>query len=126
MPATKVTPSTRQNTRLIRALVIAWLILFLWITMFNSRAQEPAPMPAFERAPIGQLHEQILQQQEQLRQSMREQAEAMRMQAQQMDSLIGTMLSVLEPALIIVMGVIVLAIVMAILLPIFQINQLVG
>lgn len=47
-------------------------------------------------------------------------------QESEMDSLIGTMLSVLEPALIIGMGLIVLAIVMAILLPIFQINQLVG
>jgi general secretion pathway protein F len=36
------------------------------------------------------------------------------------------MLTVLEPAIIIVMGVMVLAIVMAILLPIFQINQLVS
>ncbi len=35
------------------------------------------------------------------------------------------MLSVLEPLLIVVMGLVVLAIVMAILLPIFQINQLV-
>jgi general secretion pathway protein F len=35
------------------------------------------------------------------------------------------MLSVLEPLLIVVMGLMVLAIVMAILLPIFQINQLV-
>ena len=47
-------------------------------------------------------------------------------QESEMDSLLGTMLSVLEPALIIVMGMLVLAIVMAILLPIFQINQLVG
>jgi general secretion pathway protein F len=47
-------------------------------------------------------------------------------QESEMDSLIGTMLSVLEPALIIGMGLVVLAIVMAILLPIFQINQLVG
>jgi general secretion pathway protein F len=47
-------------------------------------------------------------------------------QEAEMDSLLGTMLSVLEPALIISMGLIVLAIVMAILLPIFQINQLVG
>jgi general secretion pathway protein F len=47
-------------------------------------------------------------------------------QENEMDSLLGAMLSVLEPALIIVMGLIVLAIVMAILLPIFQINQLVG
>jgi general secretion pathway protein F len=36
------------------------------------------------------------------------------------------MLGILEPVLIVVMGLIVLAIVMAILLPIFQINQLVG
>jgi general secretion pathway protein F len=47
-------------------------------------------------------------------------------QESEMDSLLSTMLSVLEPALIIVMGLMVLAIVMAILLPIFQINQLVG
>ena len=36
----------------------------------------------------------------------------------------STMLSVLEPLLIVVMGLVVLAIVMAILLPIFQISQL--
>jgi general secretion pathway protein F len=47
-------------------------------------------------------------------------------QENEMDSLLGSLLSVLEPALIIVMGLIVLAIVMAILLPIFQINQLVA
>ena len=46
-------------------------------------------------------------------------------QENEMDSLLGTMLSILEPALIIVMGLMVLGIVMAILLPIFQINQLV-
>jgi general secretion pathway protein F len=46
-------------------------------------------------------------------------------QENEMDSLLGTLLSVLEPALIIVMGLIVLAIVMAMLLPIFQMNQLV-
>jgi len=39
--------------------------------------------------------------------------------------LLSTMLSVLEPLLIVVMGLMVLTIVMAILLPIFQINQLV-
>jgi len=41
-----------------------------------------------------------------------------------MDSLLATMLSALEPLLIVLMGLVVLAIVMAILLPIFQINQL--
>jgi len=46
-------------------------------------------------------------------------------QESEMDSLLSTMLSVLEPALIIFMGLIVLAIVMAILLPIFQLNQLI-
>ncbi len=45
-------------------------------------------------------------------------------QEDEMDNLLGTLLNVLEPALIVVMGLIVLAIVMAILLPIFQINQL--
>jgi len=47
-------------------------------------------------------------------------------QEAEMDSLISMMLGVLEPLLIVVMGLIVLGIVMAILLPIFQINQLVG
>jgi general secretion pathway protein F len=47
-------------------------------------------------------------------------------QENEMDSLLSTMLSVLEPALIILMGLIVLAIVMAILLPIFQLNQLIA
>lgn len=46
-------------------------------------------------------------------------------QESEMDGLLGTMLSVLEPALIIFMGLIVLAIVLAILLPIFQMNQLI-
>ena len=46
-------------------------------------------------------------------------------QENEMDSLLNTMLSILEPALIIIMGLMVLTIVMAILLPIFQINQLV-
>jgi general secretion pathway protein F len=36
------------------------------------------------------------------------------------------MLNVLQPALIVLMGLMVLAIVMAILLPIFQLNQLAG
>jgi len=47
-------------------------------------------------------------------------------QENEMDSLLSTMLSILEPALIILMGLIVLAIVMAILLPIFQLNQLIA
>jgi general secretion pathway protein F len=46
-------------------------------------------------------------------------------QEAEMDGLIGTMMGILEPALIVVMGLMVLTIVMAILLPIFQINQLV-
>ena len=46
-------------------------------------------------------------------------------QESEMDSLLATMLSVLEPLLIVFMGLVVLAIVMAILLPIFQIDQLV-
>jgi general secretion pathway protein F len=46
-------------------------------------------------------------------------------QESEIDSLLSTMLAVLEPLLIVVMGGMVLLIVMAILLPIFQINQLV-
>jgi len=47
-------------------------------------------------------------------------------QERELTTLIGTMLSVMEPVLILTMGVIVLMIVMAILLPIFQLNQMVG
>ena len=46
-------------------------------------------------------------------------------QEKEMDSTLTTMLNLLEPILIIFMGLIVLAIVMAVLLPIFQINQLI-
>jgi len=46
-------------------------------------------------------------------------------QEAEMDNLLSSMLSVLEPALILLMGAMVLMIVLAILLPIFQINQLV-
>jgi general secretion pathway protein F len=46
-------------------------------------------------------------------------------QESEMDSLLGSMLAFLEPALILFMGSMVLLIVLAILLPIFQINQLV-
>lgn len=47
-------------------------------------------------------------------------------QEAEMDSLIGALLGILQPAMIILMGLIVLGIVMAILLPIFEINQLVA
>jgi general secretion pathway protein F len=47
-------------------------------------------------------------------------------QEKEMDSLLGAMLSLLEPALIVLMGGMVLLIVLAILLPIFQINTLVN
>ena len=46
-------------------------------------------------------------------------------QESEMDSLLSSMLNILEPALIIIMGAMVLLIVLAILLPIFQLNQLV-
>jgi len=46
-------------------------------------------------------------------------------QESEMDGLLATMLSVLEPLLILIMGAVVLVIVMAMLLPIFQMNQLV-
>jgi general secretion pathway protein F len=46
-------------------------------------------------------------------------------QESEMDSLLAAMLNFLEPALIIMMGGMVLLIVLAILLPIFQINQLI-
>ncbi|MDH4021937.1 MAG: type II secretion system inner membrane protein GspF [Gammaproteobacteria bacterium] len=47
-------------------------------------------------------------------------------QEREMDGLIAALLGILEPALIVSMGVIVLIIVLAILLPIFELNQLVG
>jgi len=47
-------------------------------------------------------------------------------QEREMDGLIAALLGILEPALIVSMGVIVLVIVLAILLPIFELNQLVG
>lgn len=47
-------------------------------------------------------------------------------QEREMDSLIATTLSLLEPAMILMMGGIVLAIVLSILLPIFELNQSVG
>lgn len=47
-------------------------------------------------------------------------------QEREMDGLIAALLGILEPALIVGMGVIVLVIVLAILLPIFELNQLVS
>ncbi len=47
-------------------------------------------------------------------------------QEREMDGLIAVLLGILEPALIVGMGVVVLLIVLAILLPIFQLNQLVS
>ena len=52
-------------------------------------------------------------------------AKAAGQQEREMDGLIGTMLNILEPAMIIFMGVIVLGIVVALLLPIFEMNKLV-
>lgn len=46
-------------------------------------------------------------------------------QEREMDTLVATLLGAMEPALILGMGVVVLVIVVAILLPIFEINQLV-
>ncbi len=47
-------------------------------------------------------------------------------QEKEMDGLIAALMGLMEPALIVTMGVIVLIIVLAILLPIFELNQLVG
>jgi general secretion pathway protein F len=47
-------------------------------------------------------------------------------QERELDGLIAALLGILEPALIVTMGVIVLTIVLAILLPIFELNQLAG
>lgn len=47
-------------------------------------------------------------------------------QEREIDGLIAALLGILEPALIVGMGVVVLTIVLAILLPIFELNQLVG
>ena len=46
-------------------------------------------------------------------------------QEREMDGLIAALLGILEPALIIAMGLVVLVIVLAILLPIFELNQLI-
>lgn len=47
-------------------------------------------------------------------------------QERELDGLIGTLLGLMGPALIVFMGLVVMGIVMALLLPIFQLNQLVG
>jgi general secretion pathway protein F len=47
-------------------------------------------------------------------------------QEKEMDALIAAMMGLMEPALIVTMGAIVLMIVLAILLPIFQLNQLIS
>ncbi len=47
-------------------------------------------------------------------------------QEREMDGLIAALLGILEPGLIVTMGIIVLTIVLAILLPIFELNQLAG
>ncbi len=52
-------------------------------------------------------------------------AKAAGQQEREMNGLIGALLTILEPAMIIFMGVIVLAIVVALLLPIFEMNKLV-
>jgi general secretion pathway protein F len=54
---------------------------------------------------------------------MRERAAAN--QERELETLISTMLGIMEPLLILVMGAVVLMIVLAILLPIFDLNQLV-
>ena len=46
-------------------------------------------------------------------------------QEREMDGLIGALLSILEPGMIIVMGILVLSMVVALLLPIFEMNKLV-
>ncbi|NND54409.1 MAG: type II secretion system inner membrane protein GspF [Gammaproteobacteria bacterium] len=52
-------------------------------------------------------------------------AKAADQQEREMDGLIGTLINTLQPAMIVFMGGIVLAIVIALLLPIFEMNQLV-
>ncbi|MEM7279378.1 MAG: type II secretion system inner membrane protein GspF [Pseudomonadota bacterium] len=47
-------------------------------------------------------------------------------QERELDGLIGTLMGLIEPFLIIFMGIIVLVIVLAMLLPIFDLNQLIG
>jgi general secretion pathway protein F len=46
-------------------------------------------------------------------------------QEREVDGLIATLLGILQPLLIVIMGAVVLTIVLAILLPIFEINNLI-
>ncbi len=46
-------------------------------------------------------------------------------QEREVDSLIATLLGILQPLLIVLMGAVVMTIVLAILLPIFEINNLI-
>ena len=46
-------------------------------------------------------------------------------QEREMDGLISTLLNILEPGMIILMGILVLSMVIALLLPIFEMNKLV-
>ena len=52
-------------------------------------------------------------------------ARAAENQERELESIVGTFLSVLEPAMILIMGGVVLTIVLAILLPIFELNRLI-
>jgi general secretion pathway protein F len=47
-------------------------------------------------------------------------------QERELDGIISALLAILEPALIVIMGLVVLAIVVSMLLPLFELNQLVG
>jgi general secretion pathway protein F len=52
-------------------------------------------------------------------------SKAAQQQEREMDGLIGTLLNILEPGMIILMGIMVLSMVVALLLPIFEMNKLV-
>ena len=52
-------------------------------------------------------------------------AQLAQQQEREMDGLIGTLLNILEPGMIILMGIMVLSMVVALLLPIFEMNKLV-
>jgi general secretion pathway protein F len=47
-------------------------------------------------------------------------------QERELDGIISALLAIMEPALIVLMGLVVLAIVVSMLLPLFELNQLVG